>query len=134
MGYLMKNTETEASFLENYNIHAFDIPLTSVDMTIFTIDNDRLKILLVKRAQLPAKGKWALPGGFINLEEDTTLKDTASRKLKEKTGVNVSHLEQVATYGSKNRDPRGWSVTIVYMALISNKDIKEQYKKAKKTF
>lgn len=109
--------------LDNYDIHKFDIPLTSVDMTIFTIENDLLKVLLVKRAQFPAKGEWALPGGFINLKTDLTLNDTASRKLEEKTGVNISHLEQVATYGSAKRDPRGWSVTIAYMALISSKNI-----------
>lgn len=119
----MNTPETQASFLESYDIHEFDIPLTSVDMTIFTIENNILKVLLVKRAQFPAKGEWALPGGFINLKADQTLNDTVSRKLKEKTGVNISHLEQVATYGSANRDPRGWSVTIAYMALISSKNI-----------
>jgi len=119
----MSSPETQASFLENYNIHEFDIPLTSVDMTIFTIEDDTLKLLLVKRAQFPNKGEWALPGGFINLKTDDTLNDTVSRKLKEKTGVDISHLEQVATYGSASRDPRGWSVTISYMALISNKNI-----------
>lgn len=119
----MSSPETQLSFLENYDIHEFDIPLTSVDMTIFTIEDDTLKILLVKRAQFPAKGEWALPGGFINLKADGTLNDTVSRKLKEKTGVEISHLEQVSTYGSASRDPRGWSVTIAYMALISNKNI-----------
>jgi ADP-ribose pyrophosphatase YjhB (NUDIX family) len=119
----MNSPETQVSFLENYDIHEFDIPLTSVDMTIFTIEDDTLKILLVKRAQFPSKGEWALPGGFINLKVDGTLNDTVSRKLKEKTGVEISHLEQVATYGSASRDPRGWSVTISYMALISNKNI-----------
>jgi len=119
----MNKPETELSFLANYDIHEFDIPLTSVDMTIFTIEDDALKILLVKRAQFPAKGEWALPGGFINVKTDGTLNDTVSRKLKEKTGVEISHLEQVATYGSASRDPRGWSVTIAYMALISNKNI-----------
>ncbi len=119
----MSITETQSHFLENYDIHEFDIPLTSVDMTIFTIEDDLLKVLLVKRAQFPAKGEWALPGGFINLKSDGTLNDTVSRKLKEKTGVEISHLEQVATYGSAVRDPRGWSVTIAYMALILNENI-----------
>jgi len=119
----MSITETQSHFLENYDIHEFDIPLTSVDMTIFTIEDDLLKVLLVKRAQFPAKGEWALPGGFINLKSDDTLNDTVSRKLKEKTGVEISHLEQVASYGSAVRDPRGWSVTIAYMALILNENI-----------
>jgi len=119
----MSSPETQASFLESYNIHEFDIPLTSVDMTIFSIENNTLKVLLVKRAQFPSKGEWALPGGFINLKTDQSLNDTVSRKLEEKTGVNISHLEQVATYGNAKRDPRGWSVTIAYMALISSKNI-----------
>lgn len=119
----MNTLEAQANFLENYDIHEFDIPLTSVDMTIFTIEDDTLKVLLVKRAQFPAKGEWALPGGFINLKADGTLNDTVSRKLKEKTGVEIFHLEQVASYGNASRDPRGWSVTIAYMALISNKNI-----------
>jgi len=112
-------TESETSFLANYNIHDFDVPLTSVDMAIFTIEDDILKVLLVKRAQFPAKGQWALPGGFIDLKRDRNLDETANRKLREKTGVSSSHLEQVSTYGSPSRDPRGWSVTIAYMALIS---------------
>ena len=120
---LMNKDNSEEEFLKSYDIHDFDIPLTSVDMAIFTLINNALKVLLVKRAQLPSKGKWALPGGFINLNEDLTLDDTASRKLTEKTGVIISHLEQVGTYGSAKRDPRGWSVTIAYMALISSENI-----------
>jgi len=119
----MNNQISEAKFLKNYDIHEFDIPLTSVDMTIFTVEEEVLKVLLVKRAQHPAMGQWALPGGFINIKDDATLDHTASRKLEEKTGVNISHLEQVSSFGSSSRDPRGWSVTIAYMALISNTNI-----------
>jgi len=122
----MTNEQSEADFLKNYDIHEFDIPLTSVDMAIFTIEAGELKVLLVKRAQHPAKGQWALPGGFINLKEDQTLDDTAARKLKEKTGVDTSHLEQVFTFGNAGRDPRGWSVTVAYMALISCENIQLQ--------
>ena len=119
----MQPPNSEASFLKTYDIHEFDIPLTTVDMAIFTIEDQTLKVLLVKRAQYPEKGKWALPGGFINLAEDGCLNDTVARKLNEKTGVDLSHLEQVATFGNSYRDPRGWSVTIAYMALISSKNI-----------
>lgn len=116
----MNTPKTEKEFLASYNIHEFDVPLATVDMSIFTIQDAELKVLLVKRAQFPAKGKWALPGGFINLTKDKSLDDTASRKLKEKTGVSTSHLEQVQTFGTAKRDPRGWSLTVAYFALISS--------------
>lgn len=119
----MTTSISEKEFLKNYNIHDFDIPLTSVDMTIFTIKDEALQVLLVKRAQHPALGRWALPGGFIDMKKDKTVDDTARRKLKEKTGVDTPYLEQVASFGSAERDPRGWSVTIAYFALISSNEI-----------
>lgn len=115
--------QTEKEFLENYDIHQFDVPLTSVDMGIFSLRNNELCVLLIKRSNFPAKGKWALPGGFINLNRDKNLDETAHRKLKEKTGVCSPYLEQIGSFGSKKRDPRGWSVTIAYLALIASEDI-----------
>lgn len=117
----MNNKEQE--YLSNYNIHDFEVPLTSVDISIFTVIDNSLKILLVKRNQFPEKGKWALPGGFVNLQKDHDLSNTAKRKLLEKTGVDISHIEQVETVGNNHRDPRGWSLTVTYMALISASDI-----------
>jgi ADP-ribose pyrophosphatase YjhB (NUDIX family) len=116
-------TTSETEFLESYNIHDYDIPLTLVDMSIFTIKDGQLQVLLVKRAQHPALGQWALPGGFIDTSKDQTLDDTARRKLKEKTGVDTPYLEQVATYGNATRDPRGWSITVAYFALINSEEI-----------
>ncbi|KZX75138.1 NUDIX hydrolase, partial [Oleiphilus sp. HI0009] len=114
---------SEKEFLKNYNIHDFDIPLTSVDMAIFTIKDESLHVLLVKRAQYPSLGQWALPGGFIDVNKDKTLDDTARRKLVEKTGVDTPYLEQVASFGGAKRDPRGWSVTVAYFALISSEEV-----------
>ncbi len=119
----MTNSASEREFLKDYNIHDFDVPLTSVDMAIFTVRESQLQVLLVKRAQHPALGKWALPGGFIDLKKDKALGDTAQRKLKEKTGVDTPYLEQVESFGSAKRDPRGWSVTVAYLALIASEDI-----------
>ncbi|NIB43606.1 NUDIX hydrolase [Pseudomaricurvus alkylphenolicus] len=119
----MTKKQTEKAFLESYDIHDFDVPLTSVDMAIFTVRSEKLQVLLVKRAQHPALGQWALPGGFIDLKLDKTLMDTAKRKLYEKTGVRIPYLEQVETFGSQGRDPRGWSVTISYLALIPSDHI-----------
>ncbi len=115
----MASSQTEKQFLKTYNIHDYDIPLVSVDIVIFSVIDDKLNVLTVKRAQHPRKGKWALPGGFIDLNADKTIEDAAHRKLAEKTGVTKAHLEQVISVGSNTRDPRGWSVTIAYMALVS---------------
>lgn len=109
---------SEADYLRHYNIHDYDIPLVSVDVVILTLHEDRLKVLLVKRGDYPQKGKWALPGGFIDVERDQDLAETALRKLREKTGVTTPYLEQMESVGSRRRDPRGWSVTVVYFALI----------------
>ncbi len=111
-------TRTESEFLAQYDIHDFEIPLSTVDTCIFTVMNEQLKVLLVKRNQHPYRGFWALPGGFIDLDKDNTLEDTAIRKLKQKTGFDSPYLEQVVTIGNKTRDPRGWSLTVLYFALV----------------
>lgn len=115
----MNDFKTEKEFLNSYNIHDYDIPLVSVDMAIFTVVEKALCFLAVKRGDYPKKGKWALPGGFIDIAGDRTIENTARRKLREKTGVDAAHLEQVITVGNNKRDPRGWSVTVVYMALVA---------------
>ena len=111
---------TESTYLKQYSIHDYDIPLVSTDLAIFTLINYELHILLVERAEHPHKGKWSLPGGFINQQTDKDLAATAARKLKEKTGIKSPYLEQVNTIGDGKRDPRGWSVTVLYMALIAH--------------
>jgi ADP-ribose pyrophosphatase YjhB (NUDIX family) len=119
----MTEYSSETEFLANYNLHDFDMPLVSVDVAIFTILNKKLQVLVVKRANHPAKGKWALPGGFIDLSQDKSLNDTAHRKLREKTGIDAPYLEQVGTEGSETRDPRAWSITVTYFALLSHDSV-----------
>jgi len=114
----MIKPQTEKQFLKSYNIHDHDIPLVFVDIAIFGIVDGKSNVLIVKRSQHPGKEKWALQGGFIELSADKTIDDAAHRKLAEKTGVTQAHLEQVASVGDRARDPRGWSVTIAYMALV----------------
>lgn len=109
---------SEAEFLKHYNIHDYDIPLVSVDLVIFTLHEGALKVLLVKRGDYPHKGSWALPGGFVDIRKDKDLQGTALRKLREKTSVSAPYLEQLESIGSASRDPRGWSVTVVYFAMI----------------
>lgn len=108
----------EKTFLAQYNIHNFDVPLSSVDMSIFAIIDQKLHVLLTNRPGHPCKGMWSLPGGFVDLKKDQTLDDTAHRKLTEKTGVKSPYLEQVCSKGGSSRDPRGWSITVLYFALI----------------
>jgi len=109
------------------SIHAtaldFPRPLTTVDLAIFTVRDGALQVLLVRRpeaASEPFPGAWALPGGFVDVAQDRDLEACARRKLKEKTGVASPYLEQLGSWGGKSRDPRGWSATHVYFALIAD--------------
>jgi len=99
----------------------FERPLTTVDLAIFSVADDALRVLLVQRLNAenePCPGAWALPGGFVDVEHDKDLEQCALRKLKEKTGVHAPYLEQVGSWGNAIRDPRGWSATHVYLALL----------------
>lgn len=109
---------TEAAFLAQYDIHQFDVPLLSVDIVVFSVLANKLHVLLVHRKAHPEMGKWALPGGFLDLKRDVDLHAAAARKLAEKTGVRGAYLEQLQTVGNQTRDPRGWSATVVYFSLI----------------
>jgi 8-oxo-dGTP diphosphatase len=100
---------------------AFVLPFTTVDLVIFTVLEDELRVLLVQRpseATDPFPGAWALPGGFVDVDRDRDLHSCARRKLLEKTAVVSPYLEQLGSWGGIERDPRGWSATHVYFALI----------------
>lgn len=102
-------------------ILSFERPLTTVDVVLFTVLKDRLQVLLVKRPEgleEPFPNFWALPGGFIDVTRDASLEDCARRKLLDKTGVNSPYLEQLGSWGGQSRDPRGWSATHAYFALL----------------
>ena len=109
----------EMAYLARYDKHEFDTPIVTVDPVLFTYHEERLKVLLVRRSTHPDKGRWGLPGGFIDLAQDATLEATALRKLREKTGVTPPYLEQLYTFGDSRRDKRGWSLTVCYTALIA---------------
>ena len=94
----------------------------TVDVVIFTIQDGRLKVLLVKRASEPFKGRWAIPGGFIRLSEN--LDSAALRILKEKTAVQNIYLEQLYTFGDPLRYPNSRVITCAYFALIRSDDLK----------
>jgi 8-oxo-dGTP diphosphatase len=121
----MGDKRAEEAFLQRYDRRQFASPLTTVDVAIFSIVNAELCVLLIERSNFPAKGQFALPGGFIDEAGDATLLATAYRKLYEKTGVTAPHLEQVESIGGAVRDPRGWSVTVLYFALIDRSAVSE---------
>ena len=94
-------------------------PFVAVDCVVFGVDPKAirsLKVLLIRRGRGADKGKWALPGGHIN--EGESPESAAHRELLEETGIKVSYLEQLYTFGEPNRDPRGWSISIAYFALV----------------
>lgn len=101
-------------------------PLVSVDLGIFTLHEGKLKILLVGRKEHPWRGMWALPGGFMDVEKDKNLEDTAKRVLESKTGVTSHYLRQWRAVGGDSRDERYWSVTVVHYALIRHVEPKSE--------
>ena len=91
-------------------------PALTVDIVIFSIRGDKLNVLLVQRGKEPYLGKWALPGGFVNIDE--SLVSAAARELEEETGIEDVILKQLFTYGDPGRDPRGRVVTVSYYSII----------------
>lgn len=92
-----------------------DIKL-AVDAVVFGYESNRLSVLLIRRKFEPFKGSWALPGGFVKNEE--ALEEAVERELEEETGVEIDYLEQLYTFGSPDRDPRGRLVSIAYYGLV----------------
>ncbi|GAA4421401.1 NUDIX hydrolase [Bremerella cremea] len=92
-------------------------PALTVDIVVFALDADDLMVMLIQRDLEPFEGQWALPGGFVHLDE--TLDDAARRELQEETGLQGIFLEQLYTYGDLNRDPRERVVTVAYYALVN---------------
>jgi 8-oxo-dGTP diphosphatase len=88
----------------------------TVDCVVFGFDDGDLKVLLIQRDQAPFKGKWALPGGFVNVDE--TIDTAARRELEEETGLKDVFLEQLYTFGDVRRDPRERVVSVAHFALV----------------
>lgn len=93
-------------------------PLVFVDIALFSTDERGLRVLLVKRAEEPEIGRWALPGGMLRPHEDDSLETAARRVLRRKVGVEVPHLEEVASFSGPKRDARGWSIAVLFYALL----------------
>jgi 8-oxo-dGTP diphosphatase len=103
--------------------YSYDYPRPALTVDIAIVSREpRPRVLLIRRKGEPFAGSWAIPGGFVN--ESERLVDAARRELAEETGVTVSDLEQVYTAGDPGRDPRGWTVSVVYLAQLDPKTVK----------
>jgi 8-oxo-dGTP diphosphatase len=92
-------------------------PSVTVDIVLYAYLQNQLKVLLIQRGGEPFRGQWALPGGFVNMDE--SLDEAARRELQEETGADNVYLEQLYTFGAPDRDPRGRVITVAYFALLS---------------
>jgi ADP-ribose pyrophosphatase YjhB (NUDIX family) len=102
---------------------SFTQPQFTVDSVLFTVADKQLRVLLVKRAIEPFANRWSLPGGFVDIALDDNTEMTARRKLQDKASLTPLYLEQLKTFSGLNRDPRGFSVTLAYYALVANANI-----------
>jgi 8-oxo-dGTP diphosphatase len=100
----------------NTNYKEYEQPGVTVDLAIFTVNKNKLKVMLAKRAESPFLDFWSIPGGFLMHGE--SLEDAACRVLAEKAGVKNVYMEQLYTFGAPDRDPRTRVITIAYFALI----------------
>lgn len=126
---LNKDGLTEEEFLAQYDPGKYERPSVSVDMLIFTVTDmisgnyrklpeKALKLLMIKRGNHPCIGQWALPGGFVGMQE--SLEEAAYRELKEETGIENVYLEQLYTWGDPNRDPRTRVISTSYLSLADS--------------
>ena len=107
----------EQAFLERYDPAGFGHPSVAVDVVLLSAFDRALHALLLERDQLPERGKWAIPGGFVSLLE--SLGDAAVRILEAKTGLEDVYLEQLYTFGGLDRDPRTRVISGAYLALMN---------------
>ena len=118
-----RNGLTEEEYLQSYNSDAWKKPSLTADICIISKDDNGEKILLIKRGNHPCLGKWALPGGFSN--EGERIEETAARELQEETGIKMQadELLLVGVYSKPGRDPRDWTVSVAYMAVVDASEI-----------
>lgn len=98
-------------------------PILTVDVVIFTLVEDRLMVALYRREQGPFEERESLPGGYVHAEEDRDARDTVSRVLATKAGLKSVYVEQLRTFAGRDRDPRGWSASIAYIALVPKEQL-----------
>ncbi len=97
-------------------------PAVTVDCVVFLKEKKDVKVLLIRRGHYPFEGMWALPGGFVEMDE--TLEESAQRELQEETGLRNIALEQLHTFGNPGRDPRGRTVAVVHYGFATPENAK----------
>ena len=115
--YSVERTLKEKDMTFTYK---YDRGATTVDCIVFDVDDEDLKVLLIQRDADPFENCWALPGGFLEMNE--TLDEAARRELLEETGLKTDYLEQLYTFSTVNRDPRERVITVAYYALVNLRD------------
>jgi len=110
----------------SYDPTEYERPTVAVDTCICTLIDNTLKVLLIKRKIAPYKGKWAIPGGYVNIKDMEDIDDASLRELKEETGATGIKVRQLHTYGKPKRDPRWRNLTVAYFALVPYSVIQKQ--------
>lgn len=110
--------DPDAPFLREYRLDAWPRPSVAVDVALLSVHEGELCVLLVQRSEPPQAGRFALPGGFVRLEE--SLDEAAARVLADKAGLAGVFLEQLYTFGAPERDPRGRVLSVAYYALVDH--------------
>lgn len=111
-----ETTQTEQHFLQEYDPQQFPPVAVAVDLLVFTIDEGVLKLLMVRREEMPFQGMLALPGVFVGIHE--TLDQAAARGIREEAGLENIYFEQLYTWGGLERDPRMRIISVSYLALV----------------
>src|SRR5215472_17708588 len=109
---------TDEAKAHGYDPNKYERPSVTVDVVMMSLRQGDLHVLLIKRRSWPFEGMWAIPGGFVNMDE--SLETAAKRELGEETGVEDVYLEQLYTFGDPGRDPRTRVITVVYFALLDS--------------
>jgi 8-oxo-dGTP diphosphatase len=109
--------DAEATFLATYDAGAFERPSVAVDVALLTVDSGQLRAAVYQRTAHPGMGTYALPGGFVRMDE--SLGDAAQRVLKDKLGLGHVFIEQLYTFGSPGRDPRTRILSVAHYALVA---------------
>jgi 8-oxo-dGTP diphosphatase len=112
----LSKKKTAVQLPANYNPADYERPSVTVDVVIFALVEDDLQVLLIKRKKQPYAHMWAVPGGFVRINE--SLEEAAARELAEETGVTGVYMEQLYTFGDPDRDPRTRVITVAYFALV----------------
>jgi 8-oxo-dGTP diphosphatase len=118
MGGLHIEEQVGEAAAHRYDVSKYERPSVTVDVLMMSLRQRDLQILLIKRRSWPYEDMWAIPGGFINMDE--SLETAAKRELQEETGVQDVYLEQLYTFGDPGRDPRTRVITVVYFALLDS--------------